>query len=431
MARMMERLTALSVTRLGPGLHADGGGLYLSVNAHGARSWIFRYMLHGHAREMGLGPLHTIGLSEARKRAGQARQQKLDGVDPLAARDARRTERQREQARSLPFKDCARDYIQSHRAGWKNPVHALQWSRTLEAYAYPVIGALPAAAITVEHVLRILQPIWSAKPETAGRVRGRVEAVIDYAIAKGYRDRQLHGDNPARWKGLLDQLLPALAKAKRAKREVTGRPKHQPAMPYGEIGEFMPRLRARDAVASHALDFTILTAMRTETVIGARAREIDFTAKVWTIPAGRPGLKHRDEDFKVPLSDAAIGVLERMAVDPKGDPDRFLFPGKPGQGVNTGLSNAAMRKCLQEDLGCPQYTVHGFRSTFRDWARSVVARFPEVLAEIALAHTVGTKVERAYARDEALDQRHPLMEAWAKFCAAPARGQVVAIRRAG
>jgi Arm DNA-binding domain len=321
MARVVGKLTTAAIKNAPPGMHADGGGLYLYVRqpsqaelardpeAKGARSWIYRYMISGKAREMGLGPLHTVGLAEARRRAGEYRLQRLDGIDPIAARQAQRQQAAIAAAAATTFRACAEAFLRAHRDGWKNVKHRAQWDATLANYCYPVLGALPVAAIDVGLVMKVVEPLWSTVPETASRVRGRIEAILDYAAARGWRQ----GENPARWRGHLDQLLPRLAKAKRAKRRLTGRGEHHAAMPYAEIAAFMTELAARDGNSARALEFTILTAKRTEEVIGARHREFDLAARLWTIPAGR---MKGEREHRVPLSAAAIAALDKMDVDP-------------------------------------------------------------------------------------------------------------------
>jgi integrase len=421
MARVIGKLTAMQVSRLPAGMHGDGGGLYLHVNGAGARSWIFRFMLDGRARQMGLGPVHTVGLAEARKRAGDARMRRLDGVDPIEARAAGRTLAKIEAAKTITFKACAHNYIDAHRADWRNPKHAAQWDATLTSYVYPVFGALPVGAVDVGLVLKAIEPIWNIKTETATRVRGRIESILDWATARGYRE----GENPARWRGHLDHLLAAPSKAKRAVREKSGRDEHQAAMPYAELGTFMAELRQRNAGSARAIEFVILTAMRTETTLGALAGEIDYQKRIWTIPAGRPGLK-RDGNFEVPLSEPALIVLHAIGVDPVNQPNRYIFPGaKPGRPLTNIL------KYLKDDMQRPAYTVHGFRSTFNDWA-SECTEFDEKVIQMALAHKIPDKVEAAYRRGGLIEKRRQLMDAWARFCAAPAgSGDVVPLRGLG
>lgn len=411
MARVIERLAAIQVKSLPPGVHGDGGGLYLNVNRDGARSWIYRFMLNGRAREMGLGPAHTIGLAEARRRAADARQKRLDGIDPIAARAAERASRALAMARQLSFKECAERYIAANRAAWRNLKHAAQWHATLATYAYAEFGALPVAEIDVGLVLRAVEPIWNAKPETASRVRGRIEAVLDWATARGYRT----GENPARWKGHLQNLLPRPTKVRRVE--------HHAALPYGEIAAFVDELHGQEGVAAKALDFAILSAARTGEVIGARWSEISLADRLWTIPAERMkgGREHR-----VPLSQAALSLLNDIrGNDMVSQGDSYLFPGgKPGRPLSNMAFLMLLRRMRRDDL-----TAHGFRSTFRDWAAERT-NFPREVAEMALAHAIGDKVEAAYRRGDLVEKRRQLMDAWARFCAQPAGGDVVALRRA-
>ena len=409
MTRTIGKLTPAKVKNENkPGLYGDGGGLWLNVGPTGGKSWLFRYMLDGKAHAMGLGPLHTIGLADARERAAAARKLRRDGVDPLGKREAERQARRLAAASAITFKVCAGKYITAHRAGWRNAKHAAQWESTLTTYVYPVIGTLPVATIDTGHVTRILEPIWATKTETAGRVRGRIESVLDYAKLHGWRT----GENPARWKGHLDQALPARAKVSRVE--------HHAALPWGEIGTFMVELDKQDGVAGLVLRFAILTAARTGEAIGARWSEIDMQAAVWAVPEGRmkAGIEHR-----VPLSDAALAVLREAAKLRRDGSDAPVFPavrsGKP-------LSNMALLMLLRR-MERGDLTVHGFRSTFRDWAAETGQ--PNDLAEPTLAHALG-KVQAAYQRGDLLERRRKLMAAWAAFCArvAPAGGNVVAMR---
>jgi integrase len=407
-----------SVTRVNdhrPGLYCDGAGLYLNVGPSGAASWIYRFMLDGNAREMGLGPLHTIGLAEARERALAARKLRLDGIDPLDARKAEKARKLADAAASaaalVTFKKAAEDYIRDNKAAWRNEKHAWQWSATMEAHAYPVIGDVAVSDVNTGHVTKILLPIWSTKAETAARVRGRIETVLDYAKVHGWRT----GENPARWKGHLDNALPARAKVSKVE--------HHAALAWGKMGAFMAGLETQDGVAALALRFTILTAARTGEAIGARWSEIDTKAAVWTVPAERmkAGQEHR-----VPLSDAALAVLREAAKLRRDESlDGPVFPGgKDGKGT-AGLSNMAMlavlRRMERDDL-----TVHGFRSSFRDWA-SENTRHEHAVVEKALAHTIESKVEAAYRRGDLFEKRQRLMNDWAVFCGrvVPVAGTVV------
>jgi len=395
MARGIHKLTAVKVARLTkPGRYGDGGGLWLQVAAGGSRSWLFRFMRAGKAREMGLGAVATVTLAEAREKARECRKALQDGLDPIEARDGIRKAAAVDAARAVTFREAAERYIDAHRSGWRNAKHAAQWPSSLERYAHPVVGALPVAAVDTALVLKCIEPVWTAKPETAGRVRGRIELVLDWATARGYRT----GDNPARWRGHLDKLLPARSKVARVK--------HHAALPYVEIPPFMARLRDRSDNSSRALEFAILTGSRTGEAIGARLDEIDLGARLWTIPGERMkgGREHR-----VPLSDRALEIVRTMPRD--GD---FVFPGaKAGK----PLTNMALLMTLRR-MGRDDLTAHGFRSSFRDWAAEQTA-FPAEVAEMALAHAVGDKVEAAYRRGDLLAKRRQLAEAWAKFCASP------------
>jgi integrase len=318
-----------------------------------------------------------------------------EGIDPIDARDALKAEQRLAEATAMTFRECAEQYIEAHVAGWKNPKHAKQWPSTLETYVYPVFGALPVQAIDVGLVMKVLQPIWQTKPETASRVRGRIESVLDWATARGYRK----GENRARWPGHLDNLLPARGKVRKVK--------HHPALPYADMGDFFAALHKQDGVGARALEFLILTATRTGEVIGARWEEFDIGKRVWTVPADR---MKASKEHRVPLSDRALAIIEGMKAERIND-HPFVFPGaRPDK----GLSNMAMLKLLgrmdRDDL-----TAHGFRSTFRDWAAECTSFATEV-AEMALAHTVSDKVEAAYRRGDLVQKRRELMEAWATYC---------------
>jgi integrase len=409
MARKIERLTALKVEKLKgeetpkPGMYADGGGLYLRVTPEGARNWVLRYMLNRKPRWMGLGPLALYGLAEARNRALDARKKRHDGIDPIEARRAERARQRLEAAKAITFKQCAESYIASHKAGWRNDKHASQWPATLSAYAYPVIGALPVQAVDTALVHKVLAPIWTRKPETASRLRGRLERILDFARVGGHRD----GENPARWRGHLDKLLPARSKV----REV----EHHAALPYGELPAFLPTLHEEEGTAARALEFLILTAARTGEVIGARWNEMNLLDKTWTVPAARMKA-HREH--RVPLSPRAVAILnETRAARDSDDPSAFVFPGrKPG----TPLSNMAFLMLLRR-MGHGDLTGHGFRATFKTWASERTSVQNEIV-EAALAHIVGDKVEQAYRRGDLFEKRRRLMQQWAAFCAtAPAQ----------
>jgi integrase len=397
--RTIGKLTALRVDKAKrPGMYADGGGLYLRVTQDGTKNWVFRFMLNGRPRWMGMGALHTIRLAEARNRAAEYRMQRYDGIDPIERRRAERLQAQLDAAKAITFKDCAARYIASHRAGWRNPKHAAQWAATLATYAEPVIGELSVQAIDTALILKVLEPIWTTKPETAGRVRGRIESILDWAKARGYRS----GENPARWRGHLDKLLPARSKVRRVE--------HHAALPYAELPGFLAALREHEGIAARALEFTILAAARTGEVIGARWTEMDLLNKTWAVPSKRmkAGKEHR-----VPLSGQALAILEEMKPSRQAE-DAFVFPGgKNGK----PLSNMAFLMLLRR-IGPGDVTVHGFRSSFRDWAAERT-NFPAEVVEMALAHTVSDKTVAAYNRSDLFDRRRRLMAAWATFCSAP------------
>jgi integrase len=427
MIRTTGRLTALKVSRLAgkPGMYADGCGLYLQVTKGGV-SWIYRFMLRGRAREMGLGPLALYGLQEARAKALDARRLRHEGVDPIEARRTVRANARLETARAMTFRECADRYIKAHRPGWRNAKHAAQWEATLATYAEPIVGALPVQAVDTALVMKMLEqevrdapgkagaPLWTARPETASRLRGRIESILDWAKVRGHRS----GENPARWRGHLDKLLPARSKVRRVK--------HHAAMPYDEFPEFMNMLRTQDGMAARALEFAILTAARTGEVMGARWGEIDVPEKLWTLPASR---MKADKEHRVPLSARALAILTEMKSlgymgDGKYTADEFVFPGgKRGLPLSNMAFLMLLRRMKRDDL-----TAHGFRSTFRDWAAERT-NFPSEVVEMALAHTISSKVEQAYRRGDLFEKRRRLMDVWAEFCATKLaeRGRVVAL----
>jgi integrase len=406
MTQKLNRLTARKVaTATKPGLYADGGGLYLRVGRGGAKSWCLRYMLEGKAREMGLGGLLKVSLAGARRRAAAQRTLLVDKIDPLERRQTENAGKRTEAARRMTFDNCAMAYIKAHEVSWHNPKHRQQWQNTLATYVSRKFGSVPVSEVDVSMVMNAIEPLWTAKPETAGRVRGRIEAVLDWAKARGFRD----GENPARWRGHLSNLLPARMKVRAVK--------HHAALPYSEIGSFMAELQTRQGVAAAALEFLILTVGRTGEVLGSCWSEIDFKNRVWIVPAKRMkgGREHR-----VPLSKPAIAILERV----RGQGTEFIFPGPHH---DRPLSNMALLVLLRR-MGRSDVTVHGFRSTFRDWTAERT-NFPRDVAETALAHAIDDKVEAAYRRGDLFDKRRRLMDAWAEFCTKPAAaGAVVALR---
>jgi integrase len=381
-----------------PGLYGDGNGLYLQVSARKTKAWVFRFMMAGRARKMGLGEVARVKLADARKKAMAAHSLVVDGIDPIDERKEKKAGAAAERAKSMTFKECAKGYIEAHQSGWKSAKHAGQWESTLETYAYPVIGSLPVSAIDAGHVMKILQPIWNTKTETASRVRGRIEKILDRARALKLR----HGENPARWVGHLDQLLPSKSQVA----PVT----HHPALPYSDLPAFLKKLRKRDGVSARALEFTILTIARTGDTIGAKWHEIDPKDKLWTVPAerlkGKKGTRKRDH--VVPLTNHTLAILNDLPRD-----GEYVFPGgKEGK----GLSNMAMAELLKEmGYSADTATVHGFRSTFKDWCSEQTA-YPNELSEMAMAHAVSDKVEAAYRRGDMRDRRRRLMEDWETYC---------------
>lgn len=390
---LSNKLNQMTVTRLKePGLYADGGGLYLQITKTGVKSWLFRYMREGKARGMGLGPLRTVGLADARAKALDCRRQLLDGNDPLDKKKEQRVQQQIAAAKAITFEACATKFIEAHRASWKNAKHADQWTNTLTTYAYPVFESLPVSAIDTTHVMKVLEPIWTTKSETAGRLRGRIESVLDWATVRGYRS----GENPARLKGHLDTLLPRLSRVRKVK--------HHPALPYAELPAFMEALRLEEGIAARALEFLILTATRTNEVIGATWDELSIAERAWIIPADR--MKMRKE-HRIPLSDQAVAIIKAMEGVKQND---YVFPGAR---YNKPLSNMAMLQLL-ERMKRSDITVHGFRSTFRDWAGETT-HFPREVCEAALAHGLKDKAEAAYARGDLFVKRGALMQEWAGY----------------
>jgi integrase len=375
------------------GYLGDGGGLYLKVALGGSKSWVFRFKKAGRLREMGLGGYPDVSLTQARAKARGYREDRRDYEDPIEARRAKRAAERLASANSVTFKHCAERYVKANEAGWRNDKHRNQWASSLETYIYPVLGGLPVAAIDTDLVMRVIEPIWSEKTETASRVRGRIETVLDWAAAWGYRK----GENPARWRGHIDKLLP-----KKSKVIVV---KHHAAVPLEEITQLMARLHEQEIVVARALEFTILTAVRTGELIKAQWSEIDLDARLWTAPAEHT---KGNRDRRTPLSDAAVAVLRRL--DNLRGYSEFVFPGSRR---GRGISESAMLRLLKQLA--PGATVHGARSTFRDWASERTAHDRDAV-EIALSHTVGDATERAYRRGDLLEKRRGLMQDWGKYC---------------
>lgn len=400
MALLLNKLNARSVVSISkPGRHGDGGGLYLVVDKTGGKRWVFLYRRSDRLREMGLGGLNAVSLARARELAAAARADLQAGIDPIDAK------------RSAPsvvpsFGEEADAYIEAMKPQFRNAKHIAQWEMTLREYAAP-LRAKPVDEISTADILAVLKPIWLTKSETASRVRGRIERVLDASKAKGHRS----GENPALWRGHLDKLLPKRRKLTRG---------HHAAMPYVDVPTFIEDLRKREAIAARALEFTILTAARSGETFGAAWKEFDFAAAVWTVPPERmkAGREHR-----VPLTPRALAILDEMKLLRTG-PDAFVFPGqRSGRPLSVMSMDMVLRR-MEQDV-----TVHGFRSSFRDWCGEA-STFPREIAEAALAHVVGDETERAYRRGDALEKRRRLMVAWANFCEPRKPGNVIPMKTA-
>jgi integrase len=375
------------------------------------RSWLLRYERHGRERWHGLGPVHTWSLKEARERARKARQQLGEGIDPIEAKRAARAAQALAEARALTFEAAATQYFDQYEKKWRNQKHRNQFLSTLRQYVFPKIGRLSVSDIDTGLVLKCVEPIWPDKTETANRVRGRIESVLDWATVRGYRV----GDNPARWRGHLAEVLPAPGKIQKTN--------HHAALPYVELPAFMGELREREGIAARALEFTILTAARSGEVMSARWSEIDLKGKVWVLP---PERMKAGREHKVPLSDTALALLRSL---PREDGNEHVFIGTKTSG---GLSHMAMNTTLRR-MKRADITVHGMRSTFMDWAHERTA-FPKPVIDMALAHTIGDQVEAAYRRGDLFDKRKRLMAEWARYCESKpveAGGEVVALQRMG
>jgi integrase len=395
-ARQINRLNARAVATLAKnGRHADGGGLYLSISPNGGRRWVFLYRWHGKPTEIGFGSARDVTLARARVLAKDARGRLAEGINPKEARKP---------IQDATFGECADRLIAAMRPSWRNGKHAAQWETTLCEYAAP-LRRLPAHRITTDDVLSVLKPLWNEKPETASRLRGRIERVLDAAKAQGLRT----GENPARWRGHLDQLLPKRQRLTRG---------HHAAMSYGDVPAFVGALQSRQATAALALEFTILTAARRGEVLGARWDEFDLERAVWTVPAHRmkAGREHR-----VPLSGRAVAIVKALR---QADSGEFVFAGhKPGKPLSGMTLGKVLRRMKVNDV-----TVHGFRSAFRDWAAECT-NFPNEVCEAALAHVIENKAEAAYRRGDLFEKRRKLMEAWAAYCAVPKTGSAATSTR--
>jgi integrase len=411
MKRMAGRLTDAAIRRAAPGMHHDGRGLYLAVSDNGA-SWVLRFTLRGRAREMGLGPYPVFGLAAARAKAIDAKQLLHEGVDPIEARKAARVQARLDEARAITFQQAAEDYLQAHEARWRSSVHRQQWRNSLVQHVYPVLGALPVQAIDTALVMKVIGPLWKSAPETASRVRGRIERVLDAAKAQELRT----GENPARWKGHLDTLLPPRSEVLKVR--------HYPAMDYNKLPGFFVELNKQDGIVARLGEFIILTASRLGEATAAKWAEFDLDRAVWTIPAARTKSgKKSGKEHRVPLSQRVIDLLQDL---PRAGELVFPRPEHPDRVVHHNQPTKLLRR-----LGHSEASIHGFRSSFMDWAHEQTA-FPKVVIDMALAHTVSDKVEAAYRRGDLFEKRRRLMDDWCRHCTTPRaeRGEVVVALRA-
>jgi integrase len=394
MARKSNRLSALVVTNIKEaGLYSDGEGLYLQVTPAGVKSWLYRYMRKGIAKSMGLGPLHAVSLAKARIKKDVYKAQLFEGVDPFDTREEQQKALATGGEVTMTFRQCAEAYHTAHKDGWRNKKHADQWINTLKTHAFPELGLIAVEDVDVHRIMKVLEPIWRKKTETASRLRGRMEAVLDWARVRGYRT----GENPARWKGHLDHLLLPRSKVNKVE--------HHAALPFDEIADFIVLLRKHERIAQLALEFTILVAARTSEVLNMTWQELSLDLKIWTVPASR---MKANREHRVPLSNRAFEILKTME---RCVENEFVFPGRK---AGRPLSNMALLQILRRmDRG--DLTVHGFRSTFRDWAAECTNHSREV-AEMALAHIRQDKTEAAYARGDLFEKRRKLMEEWADYC---------------
>ncbi len=387
----IHKLSPRKVATASSGKYEDGGGLRLVVSKSGAKKWVLRYTINGKRREMGQGSYPDVSLGDARAKASECRQQVSAGIDPIDARQV--------DSEKIPtFTACAARYIRAHRHGWKNAKHARQWVRTMKTYARPVIGTKPVNTISTEDILKILSPIWTTKTETAKRVQGRIENILDFAAAHKYCDPM----NPARWRGHLDKLLP---KPSRVKRVI-----HHPSMPFTEVPTFMEELSRNGSVSALALQFLILTATRTNEVLQAQWSEIEMETAIWTIPASRMKAK---QEHRVPLPDVAMAVLEAL---PHIEGNSYVFPGARHGRPLSNMSLLQLMRGMGDGVNGSRgnYVPHGFRSSFRDWSGEV-SSFPRDVAEMALAHVIENKVEAAYRRGDLFVKRRKMMQDWSNY----------------
>lgn len=391
-----NKLTQMQVSRQKiPGLHGDGAGLWLNVTEAGSKSWVLRYTFAGKERRTGLGPFPEVSLAEAREAAISFRRQVRNGLDPVQEKKTAKAAAREEQAKSVTFDWCAEKYIAAHKPSWKNPKHGDQWTNTIAAYVSPIIGGTAVDRIETAHIMHVLEPIWATKAETASRVRGRIESILSWAAVRKFRN----GENPARWKGHLDSLLPA--------RNKIARVQHHAALPWRDMDGFMTRLKQQAGVGALALQFTILTAARSGEVRGMSWDEVRLDEDIWIIPGAR---MKAGRDHRVPLSAHAKAILKAMQQLKLGDTN-VVFPGSRDRKPLSDMTlSAVLRRMDRKDV-----TVHGFRSTFRDWAAEVT-HYPREMAEMALAHTVSDQVEAAYRRGDMFDKRRKMMADWDAFC---------------
>jgi integrase len=400
----MGKLTAKFVENAPPGMHSDGGGLYLQVGKGDAKSWVFRFKLNGKSRYMGLGSVTVVSLKQARDKADAARVQRADRIDPIDHRE--RVEATKEAvkralaAKAMTFSKYADQYIADHKAEWKNPIHRLQWQSTIDTYAKPIVGHLMLSEVDTDAVMKVLRPIWFEKPETASRLRGRIESILDAAKVLHYRE----GENPARWRGHLKHLLPLKSKVRKVK--------HHKAVPWKEMPAFMAALRQRPSLSARMLEFIILTAVRVGSISGDLERDdddrppmkwshVDLDARVWTIPATKNGAEHR-----VPLVGRALAILQAYTPEQR---HGYVFPGNKGKPMTIAAPDALLTLMGRDE------TTHGFRSSFKDWADETT-NFPGWVAKKALAHTIGDETDRAYQCGDLLEKRRELMTAWDAYC---------------
>lgn len=402
MSRTLSKLTALSVSKAKKrGLYGDGGGLYLQVGPVGNKAWLFRYMQHGKAHSLGLGALHAVPLADARVKAADCRKLLAAGLDPLDAKKQNLLQARLAAARGTTFEACAKAYIEAHKASWRQERHARQWDQALSKHAYPIVGKLPVQAVDTALVVKVLEPIWQKKTETAKRLRGRIECILDWAKVREFRK----GENPARWRGHLENLLARPSKLIRGE--------HFAALPYTKINAFLQSLGKQPGLGAQALKLVIYTACRSREVLEATWDEIDLDGKIWTIPGERmkTGREHR-----IPLTAPALAIIKELKRDHERREDKeqslYLFP-SPKNG-DIPLSNVVMLALLKR-MNKRDITVHGFRSSFRDWAAEQT-NFPREVSEAALAHAIESRVEAAYRRSDLFDKRRLLMDKWARYC---------------